>query len=64
MYSMLMINVAIIAYMELLLYLSSSRLCCKIIFCNKYVLCAYDLCCNYWDTQNNYSIYLVSSVVN
>jgi len=49
-------------YTELLLYLPS-QFCGKIIYCFKYVQRAYDLCCDYFDTQNYYSIYLVSFVV-
>ena len=39
------------------------QFCWQIIYCNNYVQCAYDSCLNYCDTQNYYSIYLVSSVV-
>ncbi len=43
----------LLQYTELLLYLPS-QFCRKIIYCNKYVQRAYDLCCNYFDTQNYY----------
>ena len=52
----------LLQYTELVLYLPSQFIC-KIIYSNKYVQRAYDLCCDYCDTKNYYSIYLVNSVV-
>ena len=64
MHSVLMIYVAIIAIHRIITLLNlPSQFCCKIINCNKYAQRAYDLCCDYCDTQNYYSIKLVSSFV-